>query len=161
MKPPVDLPSVLVALGEAYARQAGIAPGDFWAFVYRHRAPPTATRDSIVAAFFPAVAPGDFLSTSPAENGTTDTMDASKVSSEPARRSRAMMTDETLMQRLPKVLVKLGVTVTELAKEMGFPRTTVQSWCRKKGDPARRPCPPEARKCLARPPYNIPVDSWD
>jgi hypothetical protein len=44
---------------------------------------------------------------------------------------------------------------------MGFPRTTVQSWCRKKGDPARRPCPPEARKYLAKPPYNIPSDSWD
>ena len=163
MKPPAELPPTLVALGEAFARRAGIAPGDFWAYVYRKAAPPTEVRDAIVAAFFPRVPPESFLP-SQGELGTLDTVNTSAVSSN-ALRSRARLSEGTLKSKAIKVLARKGVTIAEvalaLAEELGrkVPRSTVQAWVKPFGDPSYRAIPQDAADAFLAL-YQIPLNSW-
>lgn len=151
LKPPADLPSTLVALGEAYARRAGIAPGDFWAYLYRKAAPPAELRAAIVDAFYPLVRPDDFLGlTALATNATL----ATSMSTEPTadtretRVSRARLAKGNRRHAFVAALVEAGITVTEAAKALGYPRSTVQSWYDADEDNAR-PAPKKAVDALA------------
>lgn len=137
MKPPATLPSTLVALGEAYARRAGIDPGDFWAYVYKRRAPPPELRAVIVDAFFPRVRPGDFLGlTTRGENDTLATMTATEI--EPARRGRPLT-----QQGHPFVamLKRRGLTVAEVAAKVKRAPSTVKAWYKATDAADFRPIP--------------------
>jgi hypothetical protein len=154
MRPPSDLPSTLVALGEAFARRAGIAPADFWAYVYRKKAPPAALRAAIVEALFPAVSPADFLPL-PArgENDTLGTMDASTL--EAPRRGRPYSRPHPLFV----ALAKEHMTVRELAEALNRSQSAVKSWCKDKGDPAFRPIPRACVEYLSKN-LGVPASAW-
>lgn len=153
MKPPKDLPSTLVALGEAFARRAGIDPGDFWAYVYRKAAPPSELRAAIVDAFFPRVQPADFLLPSDAENGTLRTMGATGI--EPARRGRPPEVDHPLFA----ALAAKGVTLAEEAKAVGRSPASIRSMCYPKDSASRRPAP-EALRQRWLTEYGVPLKAW-
>ncbi len=153
MKPPKELPPLLVALGEAYARRAGIDPGDFWAYVYRKAVPPAAVRAALVEAFFPLVPPESFLP-SPGENDTLDTMDATQIA--PARRGRPLG-----RPRHPFVamLKKRRLTVAEVAKAVNRSASSVKAWYKPVGDDAARPIPRAVAEKLAEL-YGVPLTAW-
>jgi hypothetical protein len=155
VKPPADLPSTLVALGEAYARRAGIDPGDFWAYVYRRAPPPPELRAAIVDAFFPRVRPDDFLGlTTRAENDTLAAMDATTIAA--ARRGRPMG-----HRKHPFVvaLLRERLTVAEIAKDMNRSQSTVKSWYKAADDPAYRPIPRTMAAALEKR-LGVPLSAW-
>lgn len=154
MKPPADLPSTLVVLGEAFARRAGIDPGDFWDYVYRRTPPPSEIRAAIVEALFPRVRPDDFLLPSPAENDTLNTMNATEIA--PAQPGRPNLNTK---HPFVAMLRKRGLTAAEVASELGRPATTVRSWYKDPRDPAFRPPPRDAVEKI-RELYKVPLSAW-
>lgn len=159
MKPPRRWVWWFVAQNDLIARQSGLEPGDFLDYALGRKPTPPHLIEAFRKVYFPLGEPS--LLPSPGKDDTTDTMNASSVSRESARRSRSMMSEAAKREELPKACARLGITITEVAVDIGFPRTSVQAWYKKKGDPGRRTCPPEARRKLARKPYLIPEDSWD
>jgi hypothetical protein len=165
MKPPKELPSTLVALGEAWARRYGLEPGEFWAYVYRKAPPPPEVRAAIVDAFFPLVRPADFLGlTSEGEPSTLDTVNTSAVSSN-ALRSRARLSEASLKTKAVRVLARNGVTIAEVARSLTdrlgrkVPRSTVQAWLKPKEDPTYRAIPQDAADAFLEL-YGVPLASW-
>lgn len=145
----------MVALGEAYARRAGIDPGDFWAYVYRRAAPPPELRAAIVDAFFPRVRPEDFLTlTARADNDTLDTMDATEIS--PARRGRP-----STRKKHPFVasLLKRGLTVAEVAAAVNRSASSVKAWYKPAKDIGFRPIPRSVAEKLQEL-YGVPLSAW-
>lgn len=155
MKPPADLPPLLRALGELFARRAQIPSEDFWAYCYRRKVPPPELRAAIVEECFPLVSPSDFLGlTSDTKNDTNDTMDARAISPSltgrrPARGAHPLVA----------ALRKKGVTFTELGTEIGRSRQSIRSWLVGKDDPTFRPIPEAIAKHLAKE-YKVPMSTW-
>lgn len=153
MNPPADLPSILVALGEAFARRSGIDPGDFWAYVYRRAAPPPEVRDAFVAAFFPRVPPESFL-TPRADNDTLDTMDATTINQ--ARRGRPLGSPK---HPFVAMLKRKRLTIAEVAAAVKRAPSTVKAWY-KDDDDDFRPIPREIAVTLSKKPYDVPLSAW-
>ena len=135
MKPPADLPSVLVATGEALARRLGIDPPLFWAYLYRRAAPPADVRAALVEAFFPRVAPDDFLI-----EGSTSVPNGTRVV-EPVQ-GQALIGGSTgrptLEHPFTRALHERGKTLAEWAKLNRLDRGTVKWWYVKDGRPIPR-----------------------
>lgn len=153
MKPPKELHPWIVALFEANARRSGIDPADAWAYAARKKAPPPELRDAIVATFFPLVPPDSFLP-SHADNDTLDTLDATELTA--ARRGRP------LHQRKHPFVVALlrdGLTIAEIAKDLKRAPSTVKSWYKAADDIGFRPIPRAAAKeLLTR--LAVPLSAW-
>ena len=154
MKPPKELPSTLVALGEAFARRAGIDPGDLWSYVYRRAVPPPAVRAAIVDAFFPRVRPEDFLLPSSRENDTLDTLDATEIAT--ARRGRPHG-----QRKHPFVaaLLRDGLTIAEIARDLKRSPSTVKSWYKADGDIGQRPIPRAVALTIEKR-LDVPLSAW-
>lgn len=145
---------MVVALVEAYARQAGLCVDDLWAYLDRRAAPPTEVRAAIVDAFYPAVRPDHFLLPSSADNDTLDTMNATAIS--PPRRGRPLAdTDHPFVA----ALISRGLTIAEVAAAVGRAASTVKAWYKDPKDPAFRPIPRECAVELRRL-YKVPLTAW-
>jgi hypothetical protein len=154
MKPPADLPSVLVASGEALARRFGIETGLWWDYLYRRRAPPADVRAALVEAFFPRVRPDDFLLTASENGSTLHTMHTSEIA-EP----RAGRPSKLLKHPLMVALAKSRVTVAEEAKDVRRSVASVRSFCFPVTSEHYRPVP----RAIAerwRDEYRVPLATW-
>lgn len=162
MKPPADLPSVLIASGEAIARRFGIEPPLLWDYLYRRKAPPAEVRAALVEAFFPRVRPDDFLLTSPDPHSTLNTVDTTANN----LRSWAKLSDDNRKHPAVKIWAKLNITTAEVAaaltERLGrkVPRSTVQAWYKQPTSDDYRPIPADAADaCLAL--WKIPRTAWN
>jgi len=154
VKPPADLPSVLVATGEALARRLGIDPPLFWAYLYRRAAPPADVRAALVEAFFPRVAPDDFLiegSTSVPNDATIGTV--MQTQSEPHLFPGPRPTDH----EWTRALRERGITITEAAGALGVTRAAAKSWIL---PPPHGRKIPRAHAVAIRKRYGVPLSAW-
>lgn len=154
---------LVVALVEAYARELRLPPAELWDYLERRKAPPDELRRQLVEAFFPRVRPDDFLLPSGTENDTVNTVNASPSSN--ALRSRARISDESRKHKFVRIIARKGVTFAEVAvalsEKLGrkVPRSTVQAWPKKPGDPSYRAIPEDAAEAL-RELYGVPMNCW-
>jgi lambda repressor-like predicted transcriptional regulator len=152
--PPPDLPSVLVASGEALAHRFGIAPADFWAYLYRRKAPPSEVRAALVEALFPLVKPADFLLTSHDSRSTLHTMHTSDIA-EPRTGRPSKLRKHPLIA----ALAKRGVSVAEEAKTVRRSVASLRSFCFPATSEHYRPIPRAiAERWLAE--YKVPLATW-
>jgi len=151
---------MLVALLEAWARRAGVAPATAWAWIDRRQAPPPEMRAAIVDAFFPRVRPDDFGLTSSHDTATlaTTMSTAPVVETRGTRVSRARIRKDNRKHPFVAALVAKGLTVTEIAKDLGYPRSTVQSWYDGDKDNAR-PIPAKAATAI-KALLGVPLSAW-
>lgn len=154
MKPPADLPSVLVASGEAVARRLDIDPGDFWAYLYRKKSPPAEVRAALVEAFFPLVKPTDFLLTAHDRRSTLHTMHTSDIAApRPGRPSK--LREHPLIAALESA----GVSVAEEAKAIRRSPASLRSFCFPATSEHYRPVPRAiAQRWLQE--YGVPLATW-
>jgi hypothetical protein len=155
-----QLHPLVVLLVDAFARRSDVEPEDLWAWLAREKKAPRWWVEKAVAAFFPGLRESDFdvddSLTSPQEAATLATMPQVETSTRKRKVSRAMLDPENRKHPLVKALVKEGVTVTALAKDMGYPRSSVQSWY----DPNNpRPIPKAAALKLQKR-FGIGLDYW-
>lgn len=153
---------MLVALLEAWARRAGVDPATAWSWIDRRQAPPPEVRAAIVDAFYPRVRPDDFLGglTSPPDLATVATtmQPAAAPDTRKTRVSRARLRKANRKHPFVEALVSLGLTVTEIARELDYPRSTVQSWYDgEKGN--ARPIPRKAAEAI-RARLGVPLSAW-
>lgn len=136
MRPPADLPSTIVALGEAFAHRAGIDPGDFWSYVYRRKAPPRELRAAIVEALFPLVSPADFLSDGDAsltsEPNRAKLRHRMQAPAHDFRADRKVGRPLKMAHPFADALRANNITVREWASEHKFTAERVKSWMRQK-----------------------------
>lgn len=153
MKPPKGLPSVIVAAMDSLAREFQLDPGDFWAYLYKRKAPPTEIRRALIETFFPVVSPDDFLSTSREDGSTIHAMRTEEF--DPPKKGRPSVVDHELF----KALAKAGVTLAEEADKVKRSTSSIRSMCYPKGNPNRRPAP-EALKQRWLTLYKVPTSAW-
>lgn len=156
MLAPRDLHPLLIALLEAWARRWGWDPADVWSWLARTAVPPPAFVAGAVEAFFPLVRESDFLLPRRAKHDTLDTVDAS-TDTRRQRVSRARLDADSRRHPFVAALIAKGMTVTELAAEIGYPRTSVQSWygAGDRSRPIPRPAAEKVRDLLG-----VPLDAW-
>jgi lambda repressor-like predicted transcriptional regulator len=155
VKPPADLPSVLIALGDSLAARIGVEPAQLWAYLYRRAPPPPAVRAALVEAFYPRVSPDDFLGLpSREENGTLRTMPATDFAAHRTGRPLARP-----RHPLMAALSKAGVTVAEEAKAVGRSTSSIRSFCYPAKHEAFRP-PPRALADHWQKKYGVPLATW-
>lgn len=148
MRPPADLPLELVLLGEAFARRAGIDPGDWWDFVYRRRPWPPDLRAALVEAFYPAL-------TSPEETSTIRTMSTSAIVA-PRGPGRPV---SRKAHPLFAAMAAKGITLAEEAAEVKRSPASVRSFTYDVDNAAYRPCPRPIAEHWKRK-YKIPLSTW-
>lgn len=155
MKPPADLPPLLVAFAEAFARRYKTDIGDFWDYVYRRKAPPPEWRDGVVAAFFPRVPPESFLP-SPTDDSTIRTMRTEEI--EAPKRGRPLGQGD-IASKLPAALKAAGVTLAEVAAKAKRTPPSIRMMAYPKGHDSHRPAPRAVVDLLKRE-FGIPVSVW-
>lgn len=147
-----------MALVDSFARRAGIDVDDLWSYLDRRKVPPPAVRDAMVAAFFPLVPPDSFLPSGGEVATLATDMQAPQEETRRSRVSRARLRKGNRRHPFVAALVANNLTVTEFARELGYARSTVQSWYDGDSDNAR-PIPKSAANAIkAR--LGVPVTAW-
>ena len=145
---------LVVALVEAFARKAGIEPPTLWAALDGKPADPGLVA-GLVEAFHPVVRETDFVAL-PArpKNGTLRTMSATAFATPVKGRPT-----EHGKHPLIRALKKDGLTLTEVAKDVGRSPASMRSWLYPVGDASFRPIP---RACAEhfRDKYKVPLATW-
>ena len=92
--------------------------------------------------------------------------DVSTTLSSNALRSQAQIVGDAKKHRLVLAMAKRGLSFADVADALGarlkprsFPRSTVQSWVKPKGDVAYRAIPQDAAEAL-KAMYGVPLSAW-
>lgn len=144
----MTIPSVVRAILSDLARRWEVDPEDLISWVYRQKAPPTAIRDALVAAFFPRVSPEDFLPSSTEGTklrGVTPEQSAGAI---PTQAGRPIEHDHPFTEALKKA----NMTVVEWCntkggQAAGYGYERVKSWYRTAHG---RPIPRAAAEAIER-----------
>ena len=156
---PRDLHPLLIALLEAWARRWGWDPEDVWRWLEKEAAPPAGFVAGCVDAFFPLVRPADFLAADLTSRHNLATVDQDMQEATRGQRvSKARLREANRRHPFVRALVAKGLTITEFARTIGYPRTVVQSWYDSRPDNAR-PIPRKAAERI-RDLLEVPLDAW-
>lgn len=159
MKRPKLPLSITLPMG-VFARKLGMTLDEYLAIAFEEVEQPPGWEESFAAAFAPL--PDGLTS----EHRHNTVPDVTPAPSSNALRSQARISDDSKKHRLVAVLAKKGITFAEVAdaleqrlKPRKFPRSTVQSWVKPKGDASYRAIPQDAAEAL-KALYGVPLSAW-